>query len=190
MWHQSIVRRARLLALALLIAVLASTSGPPAIHAQQRENLLTNPGFEPFVTPEGQYDYPLYRTDEGGGHIAEGWSPWWYNDEGAAYAAPEYDIAPISRDPFRVRSGEAAQQIFRPWVLWAAGVYQQVQVPANADLRFTIYGHAWASFCRPLARSACTRSSRWSGVSQRAEDPAAFRSTHSTSSTASATACR
>jgi hypothetical protein len=150
MQRQSTIMWARLSALTLVVGVLASLSGPSAVYAQQTDNLLTNPGFEPFVTPEGQYDYPLYRTDEGGGHIAEGWSPWWYNDEGAAYAAPEYDIAPISRDPFRVHSGNAAQQIFRPSVLWVAGVYQRVRVPANADLRFTIYGHAWATFCKPL----------------------------------------
>jgi hypothetical protein len=150
MQRQSTIMWARLSALTLIVGVLVSLSGPLAAYAQQMDNLLTNPGFEPFVTPEGQYDYPLYRTDEGGGHIAEGWSPWWYNDEGAAYAAPEYDIAPISRDPFRVHSGNAAQQIFRPSVLWAAGVYQRVRVPANADLRFTIYGHAWATFCQPL----------------------------------------
>jgi hypothetical protein len=150
MQRQSTIIWARLLALTFIVGVLASLPGPPAAYAQQADNLLVNPGFEPFVTPEGQYDYPLYRTDEGGGHIAEGWSPWWYNDEGAAYAAPEYDIAPISRDPFRVHSGNAAQQIFRPSVLWAAGVYQRVRVPANASLRFTIYGHAWATFCKPL----------------------------------------
>jgi hypothetical protein len=150
MQHQSTTAGARLLTLALITGVLLGLPVPFIAHAQQADNLLANPGFEPFVTPEGQYDYPLFRTDEGGGHIAEGWSPWWYNDEGAAYAAPEYDIAPISRDPFRVHSGNAAQQIFRPSVLWAAGVYQRVRVPANASLRFTIYGHAWATFCQPL----------------------------------------
>lgn len=144
---QAVTRLIVILMMAGLIGIL----GPDIVHAQpdpQTGNLLTNPGFEPFITPEGQYDFPLYITPEGGGHIAEGWLPWWYNDEGPDYSAPEYDIAPISRDPVRVNSGNAAQQIFRPSVLWEAGVYQQVHVPPNALLRFTIYGHAWAGFCK------------------------------------------
>lgn len=139
-------------AITRLIVILVGLIGPGIVvyaqPSQQTDNLLANPGFEPFSTPEGQYDFPLYTTAEGGGHIAESWSPWWYNDEGPDYSVPEYDIAPISRDPVRVRSGNAAQQIFRPSVLWEAGVYQRVQVPANAQLRFTIYGHAWAGFCK------------------------------------------
>lgn len=47
---------------------------------------------------------------------------------------------------------------------------------------------AWE--CSPLARSFWAMSSRSAGVSHRAEEPAVVRSTHSTSSTASATACR
>ncbi len=43
---------------------------------------------------------------------------------------------------------------------------------------------------RPLATSSLTRSSRSAPVSQRALDPSGRRSTHITSSTASATACR
>ncbi len=132
-------------ALAGLFGSAPALAAPPA----QGANLLINPGFEPFTTPDGKYDYPLYVTPEGGGHIAEGWSPWWYNDPGPEYAVPEYDIAPIYRDPVRVRSGNAAQQIFRPSVMWKAGVYQRVAVPANAPLQFTIYGHTWSGFCRP-----------------------------------------
>jgi hypothetical protein len=141
---------ARLIVILLMVA-LVGVFGGSIVYAQpdqQTDSLLINPGFEPFTTPEGQFDFPLHVTPEGGGHIAEGWSPWWYNDEGPDYSAPEYDIAPISRDPVRVHSGNAAQQIFRPAVLWEAGVYQRVQVPANAQLRFTIYGHVWAGFCK------------------------------------------
>ena len=146
----------RLFVLILIVSVLVSLLGPGAVYAQPAEqagNLLTNPGFEPFTTPAGQYDYPLVVTDQGGGHVAEGWSPWWYwhpvqGDIFQSYVAPEFDIAPISRDPFRVRTGNAAQQIFRPSTMWKAGVYQTVTVPNNAQLQFSIYGHAWAGFCR------------------------------------------
>jgi len=102
-------------------------------------NLLVNPGFEE----------PYYRivTEEGGGAIAEGWTAWWFNDDGPDYSVPEYEIAPMNRDPFRVHSGEAAQQVFRPTTLWEAGVYQQVSVPAGSELRFSVWGHSWSSFC-------------------------------------------
>ncbi len=139
-----------------VLIIIASLFGTGAVHAQPAEqdgNLLTNPGFEPFSTPEGQYDYPLIVTPQGGGHVAGGWSPWWYwhpdsEDIFQSYIAPEFDIAPISRDPFRVRSGNAAQQIFRPFTMWKAGVYQTVTVPSNALLQFSAYGHAWAGFCQ------------------------------------------
>jgi uncharacterized protein YraI len=143
----------RLAALALALGAAAVLIGPRLVQAsadQQAANLLINGGFEPFVTADGKYDYPIYSTPEGGGHVAEGWTPWWYNDPGPTYSVPEYDIAPIYRDAWRVRSGNAAQQIFRPSVMWLAGVYQRVSVPTNANLQFTIYGHAWAGFCQPV----------------------------------------
>jgi len=102
-------------------------------------NLLVNGGFEG----------PYYRvsTAEGGGAIAPGWKPWWYNDAGNDFQVPEYEIAPISRDPVRVRSGGAAQQMFRPFIRWRAGLYQQVDIPAGSNLQFSVYGHSWSTFC-------------------------------------------
>lgn len=102
-------------------------------------NLLANGGFEE----------PYYRiaTEEGGGAIAEGWEAWWFNDVGDDYSVPEFEIAPDFRDEFRIHSGLASQQIFRPATLWLAGVYQTVEVPAGEQLRFTAYGHAWSTFC-------------------------------------------
>lgn len=102
-------------------------------------NLLTNGGFEE----------PYFRvtTLEGGGAVAEGWEPWWFNDAGDDYSVPEYEVAPEFRDAFRVYSGEAAQQIFRPATLWLAGVYQTVDAPPGEAVRFTIQGHAWSTFC-------------------------------------------
>lgn len=107
--------------------------------AEQEQNLLLNPSFEqPFV--------PDQRGD-GGGFVAHGWGAWWYNDEGDEYDGPEFKQAKLADDPYRVRSGENAQQYFRAWALHIAGVYQGVSVPANSRVRFTIYGHAWSSWC-------------------------------------------
>lgn len=151
--HKWLTIGVRCFAALLMIGIVVGLAGPGVAQAQPAEqagNLLVNGGFEPFTTPDGKYDYPLYVTPEGGGHVAEGWLPWWYNDPGPDYSVPEYDIAPIYRDPVRVHSGNAAQQIFRPSVLWKAGVYQRVRVPANASLRFSIFGHVWAGFCQPV----------------------------------------
>src|SRR5574341_58585 len=148
-----ISRRMQLIALALVVGAAAVLLGPQIAQAhlnQQGANLLVNGGFEPFVTADGKFDYPIYSTPEGGGHVAEGWTPWWYNAPGATYSVPEFDIAPIYRDAWRVHGGNASQQIFRPSVMWLAGVYQRVAVPANAPLQFTIYGHAWSGFCKPV----------------------------------------
>jgi len=129
-------------------AILMLTLAPHSVQAapnDQSGELLTNPGFE----ADEKYEYPRIVTIDGGGAVAAGWSAWWYNDSGAAYSVPEYEVAPINRDPYRVHSGNAAQQLFRPSVLWKAGVYQQVTVPENAHLRFSAWGHAWSSFCVP-----------------------------------------
>jgi uncharacterized protein YraI len=141
----------RVLALTVIAGALAFLLVPQIVRAQPAEqsaDLLLNGGFEPFVTPDGKYDYPIFVTPEGGGHVAEHWTPWWYNSESVDDSVPEYDIAPVIRDPYRVHGGLAAQQIFRPNVLWKAGVMQTVSVPTNANLQFSIWGHAWASFCR------------------------------------------
>lgn len=114
-------------------------TAPEATVAAREGNLLVNGGFEE----------PYFRvtTIEGGGAIAEGWEPWWFNDEGDEYSVPEFEIAPDYRDEFRIFSGQAAQQIFRPATLWLAGVYQTVEVPEGSLLRFTIHGHTWSTFC-------------------------------------------
>lgn len=100
----------------------------------------------------GSFEEPYYRiaTAEGGGAIATGWTAWWFNDAGDTYQVPEYEIAPLFRDANRVRTGNAAQQLFRPSTRWLAGVYQQVGVPEGSRLRLTIYGHAWSTFCIPV----------------------------------------
>lgn len=114
----------------------------PAASAQpaaQSGNLLENPGFEePFVE---------FVWADGSGWVASPWQPWYYNDEGAYYDAPEFKQAKIAYDPYRVRSGTNSQQYFKDWARHLAGLYQVVNVPANSKLLFTVYGHAWSSFC-------------------------------------------
>lgn len=150
---QTILLR-RLLIIPLIgVLVLLGSHTAKAGPAHQGANLLVNGGFEPFITADGKFDYPVVVTQEGGGHVAEGWSPWWYwapdqTDIFKSYIVPEFDIAPIYRDPVRVHGGNASQQIFRPSTLWKAGVYQRVQVPANSTLTFSIYGHVWSGFCK------------------------------------------
>jgi hypothetical protein len=128
-------------ALVLVALLLSVTSGQAqAGPARQSGELLTNPSFEqPFV--------PDWRSD-GGGFVAHGWTAWWVNTETDDLQGPEYKQANINVDPNRVRSGQDAQQYFRPWTRHLAGFYQRVEVPANSQLRFTIFGHAWSTFCK------------------------------------------
>jgi hypothetical protein len=112
----------------------------PQPAAAQSGNILTNPSFE--------QPFELHEAADGGGFVAHGWEPWWYNDSGGEFDGPEFKQANISVDPNRVRSGEDAQQYFRPWARHKAGLYQQVAVSPGSLLRFTVYGHAWSSFCR------------------------------------------
>jgi LysM repeat protein len=120
------------------LAALFGLAPQPA--AAQSGNLLTNPSFE--------QPFELHQAADGGGFVAHGWNPWWYNDSGAEFDGPEFKQANIEVDPNRVRSGVDAQQYFRPWVRHQAGLYQQVAVSSGSRLRFTVYGHAWSSFCK------------------------------------------
>jgi hypothetical protein len=137
------MRRYMVIAGALLVAalLLSLTAGQVSARPAGAEtNLLTNPSFEaPFI--------PDWR-DDGGGFVAHGWRAWWVNTDTDDLQGPEYKQANIAVDPYRVRTGRDAQQYFRPWTRHLAGLYQRVTVPANSRLRFTIYGHAWSSFCR------------------------------------------
>ncbi|MEJ2150767.1 MAG: LysM peptidoglycan-binding domain-containing protein [Chloroflexota bacterium] len=126
-----------LLAAAGLLALFGVAPQPAAA---QSGNILNNPSFE--------QPFELHQAADGGGFVAHGWEPWWYNDAGAEFDGPEFKQANIAVDPNRVRSGEDAQQYFRPWARHQAGVYQQVPVASGSLLRFTVYGHAWSTFCK------------------------------------------
>ena len=134
------VVRAIVPALALISLLLGGMRPASAHPVGEDTDLLANPGFE--------RPYEFFGEDDGGGYVAHGWYPWWYNDDGDVYDGPEFKQASIEIDPYRVRSGDDAQQYFRAWAKHLAGVYQVVQVPENSALQFTIYGHALSSFCK------------------------------------------
>lgn len=130
----------------LCVGVLGLAVGARPVAAQDN-NLLQNPGFE------GQYSTYYPRTAQehadcpaGVCHtvqIPAGWFPWWAK-EWSTDANPEYKPA---TPPFRhrIHSGDRAGQYFSFHRTHKAGFYQQVTVPTNASLLFTIWGQAWVS---------------------------------------------
>jgi LysM repeat protein len=109
----------------------------------QGENLLTNPGFEGqysnYVPSGGHPDCPVGVCTTV--NIPVGWWPWWVKER-PSDGNPEYKPAEA---PFmnRVHGGARAGQYFSFYRTHKAGFFQQVTVPANARLRFTIYGQTW-----------------------------------------------
>lgn len=112
--------------------------------AAQGENLLQNPGFEGSYsvyrpqTAQERADCPtgICNTVQ----IPSGWSPWWVKEQGTD-GNPEYKpAAPFAE---RIRSGGNAAQYFTFHRTHKAGFYQQVNVPANAVVQFSIWGQTW-----------------------------------------------
>jgi len=129
--------------LVMLFIAAVAFADPQAAYAQPQpqdgDNLLVNGGFE--------WPYNDDFTAKGGGQVAHGWNAWWYDDPGNTYDTPEFKPASIEVDPHRVRDGVVAQQYFKDSALHMAGLYQRVPVPVGSHVRFTVYGHAWATFC-------------------------------------------
>ncbi len=132
--------------------------------AAQGGNLLTNPDFEAGVYTFDPDDYnwvalyPSQREDCknnqgaylpcGTANAPVGWIPWWISqspsDPPWKNRMPEYKPA---RAPFfnRIHSGNEAAQYFSFQGTHTAGLLQVVNVPANAQLRFAIWGQAWST---------------------------------------------
>lgn len=119
------------------------------------ENLLQNGGFELL---EGETEYAVRKDPYSGDwatqlRLARGWELWYYN----VHACPPYDSGcnPLSynrrpeykREPQtgRVRSGQSAQKYFTTYGTHLGGMYQVVEVPADAWLRFSIWAWVWSS---------------------------------------------
>ncbi|MDT8305935.1 MAG: LysM peptidoglycan-binding domain-containing protein [Anaerolineae bacterium] len=161
------MRSTRILTLAaLLVALLglsvAGTLEQPALA--QGANLLQNAGFEGAVYTFDPDDYgwvALYASQRNDCKMDDGtylpcntaqvpvsWIPWWISqsdsDPDWKNRMPEYKPAD---PPFmnRIHSGQRAAQYFTFHGTHIAGLLQVVTVPANAQVRFSIWGQAWSS---------------------------------------------
>jgi hypothetical protein len=81
--------------------------------------------------------------------VARGWAPWWLERVGDEPAwknqRPVFRQVSAASEPHRVRLAGSAQSVSTPWATHLAGLWQQVPVPRDAELRFTAWGHAWSS---------------------------------------------
>jgi hypothetical protein len=81
--------------------------------------------------------------------IARGWAPWWLEHVGDDPAwknqRPVFRQVSASSEPHRVRLAGSAQSVSTPWATHIAGLWQQVPVSPDAQLRFAAWGHAWSS---------------------------------------------
>lgn len=148
-----------ILPLAILVTLFAVNSA-----GAQSGNLLQNPSFEGgFYTfdPDDFTWVALYssqradcRTTDGQdlpcntAQTPNGWIPWWIShadgDPDWKNRMPEYKPA---THPFanRLHHGNFAAQYFTFHSTHTAGLLQVVDVPANAQLQFSIWGQAWSS---------------------------------------------
>jgi LysM repeat protein len=122
-----------------VIAALGLPSVAAAGPAQQEQNLLQNPGFEgTYIAWNGipQIQMPA------------GWTPWWIDNDGSlpdwANQRPEWKPAEVDKYACRVHSGSRAIQWHKSYATFYSGAYQQVVVPANALLRFSVYAQSWS----------------------------------------------
>lgn len=107
---------------------------------QTSGNLVNNPGFEGAF---GQVDSKT--------QVGAGWTNWWIPTPAGQpdylYMQPTYEPSSncSTTCEHRIHSGGNAQRMFQLFGAYKAGLYQQVTVPANADLRFTMWGQGWSS---------------------------------------------
>lgn len=161
------MRLTRIITLAVLLVALlgiaaTGTLEQPALA--QGANLLQNAGFEGAVYTFDPDDYgwvALYasqrddcKMDDGTylpcntAQTPVGWIPWWISQSDSdpewKNRMPEYKPAD---PPFmnRIHSGQRAAQYFTFHGTHTAGLLQVVTVPANAQVRFSIWGQAWSS---------------------------------------------
>lgn len=136
----------RLLLYVVLFASLLGLAAAAQPVQAQDGNLLQNPGFEggysAYVpqTAQERADCPhgICNTAQ----VPPNWRPWWIKAR-SSDANPEYKpAAPFAN---RIHSGSNAGQYFSFHRTHEAGFMQQVNVPANANLQFSIWGQAWVS---------------------------------------------
>ncbi|MEM9774126.1 MAG: LysM peptidoglycan-binding domain-containing protein [Chloroflexota bacterium] len=141
---------------ALMLGAMTLVINTGSTADAQEVNLLTNPGFDdPYSSFTPIFSYQQEQCTLGvctTAQIPGGWLPWWQpqlsTDEETINRMPEYKpVCPFSPCPYpdRVAGGQQALQYFTFWSTHTAGIYQQVNVPANATLRFRISGQVWST---------------------------------------------
>ena len=97
-------------------------------------NLLINPSFEGEFKPFGAINELNH---------APNWFPWWR--DGDNNLRPEYKPAGVDVAANRVRSGSTAQQYFKSFGQFKAGLSQSVlNLQIGTRLQFSAYGQAWS----------------------------------------------
>ncbi len=142
------------LMIALFVGVISAASNQSVVLAQ--DNLLTNPSFEggysSYIpqTPEQQAACPVGECTTA--QMPVGWFPWWVpqtsENEPWENRMPEYKpVCPFEPCPYaeRLKDGAQALQYFTFHSTHTAGLWQRVSVPANANLKFSVWGQAWSS---------------------------------------------
>lgn len=124
-------------------------ASPPAAPApggtvSATGNLLRNPSFE-----AGGYRAGLSSS------VASDWSRWFQHRgaEGPGYHLPEPEYGILVGRAGQSRSGVKAMRWFNSWAVHNGGVYQTVDVPAGAWLRFTAHMLGWSSQSDEFAKS-------------------------------------
>lgn len=103
-------------------------------------NLLKNPNFETGFTQ--------INADA---QVATSWSAWWTPHPASApdwaFLQPNYSPSNTCTQgcDHRIHGGGNAQRMFHFFGAYEAGIYQQVAVPLNVDLQFSIYAQGWSS---------------------------------------------
>ncbi len=145
-----LARYVQAVAIALLFVI--APSAPLSVRAQG-PNLLQNPGFE----------LPHVQSIPGKENcfIAAPWVAWYVEDSPEEQAkgyrvAPEYKGSTWADHPGnRVRSGEFAQQWFKSFGNFQAGVFQVVpNVTPGARYRFEVWAMAWS--CDDESKGKCS----------------------------------
>ena len=146
-----------LLVLLMATLFLVIDSGSTANAQESSTNLLANPGFEgAFSGFVPIFPYQQEQCKVAGvcntAQVPGSWTPWWTpqsdSDEDWQNRMPEYKpVCPYAPCPWpeRLAGGQQALQYFTFWGSHQAGFYQTASVPANATLKFSIFGQAWST---------------------------------------------
>lgn len=117
-------------------------------------NLLRNPGFE-----GGSYRAGISSS------VANDWSRWFQHrgQDDPGYWLPEPEFGVLAGRAGQMRSGSQAHRWFTLWSVHNGGVYQTVQVPPGAWLRFSAWLFSWSSQADQFGRSDGVQR-RWVGI--------------------------